>query len=87
MRLCRFFAEVGGKCCSILRPLYQRMDPEHSCRELYRKGAELAIEAMFAAPSVFGECKLPRSLHRLISAPPTTPRGEKSGKTRALATK
>jgi len=83
----RFLAEVGGKCCSMLRPLYQRMDPEHSCQELYRKGAELAIEAMFAAPGVFGECKLPRSLQRLISAPPTKPRGEKSGTTRALATK
>ncbi len=83
----RFFAEVGGKCCSMLRPLYQRMDPEHSCQELYRKGAKLAVEAMFAAPGVFGECTLPRSLQRLISAPPANPRGEKSGKTRTLATK
>ncbi len=66
----RFFAEVGGKCCSMLRPLYQRMDPEKSCQELYKKGAELAVEAMFAAPGVFCECKLPRSLQRLIKEPP-----------------
>jgi hypothetical protein len=64
----RFFDEVGGKCCSMLRPLYQRMDREKSCRELYKKGAELAIEAIFAAPGVFSECKFPRSLQRIIKA-------------------
>lgn len=62
----RFFADVGGKCCAMLRPFYQRIDPEHSCQELYKKGAELAIEAIFAAPGVFGECTLPRPLQRLI---------------------
>ena len=62
----RFLTEVGGKCCSMLRPLYQKMDPEKSCQALYRIGAELAVEAMFAAPAVFCECVLPQSLKRLI---------------------
>jgi C_GCAxxG_C_C family probable redox protein len=67
----RFFAEVGGKCCSMLRPLYQRLDAEKSCQELYRKGAELGVEALFAAPATFNECTLPQSLRRLIKAPPS----------------
>ena len=80
----RFFAEVGGKCCSMLRPLYQRMDPEKSCQELYKKGAELAVEAMFAAPGVFGECQLPRSLQRLIKEPAAG--GKNKGQARARKT-
>ena len=81
----RFFAEVGGKCCSMLRPLYQRMDPEHSCQELYRKGAELAVETIFAAPGVFSGCSLSRSLQRLITAPATIRKDEGSRKTRKVS--
>ncbi len=80
----RFLAEVGGKCCSMLRPLYQRMDPEKSCQELYKKGAELAVEAMFAAPGVFGECKLPRSLQRLIKEPPAGGKGKGQAKSQKV---
>ena len=62
----RFQEELGGKCCAMLRPLYQKMDREHSCSHLYQKGAELAVEVALSAPALASECKMPRSLQKLV---------------------
>ena len=62
----RFQEELGGKCCAMLRPFYQKVDREHSCSHLYQKGAELAVEVALSAPGLASECKMPRSLQRLM---------------------
>jgi len=62
----RFQEELGGKCCAMLRPFYQKMDREHSCRHVYRKGAELAAEVALSAPVLVSGCSMPRSLQRLV---------------------
>jgi len=62
----RFQEELGGKCCSMLRPFYQKMDRENSCREIYKKGAELAVEVALSGPRLAPECKMPKSLQRLM---------------------
>ena len=62
----RFQDEFGGKCCAMLRPFYQRMDREHSCGHIYRKGAELAVEVALSAPALVSDCRMPRSLHGLL---------------------
>lgn len=62
----RFQEELGGKCCAMLRPFYQKIDEEKSCQEIYRKGAELAVEVALSAPALAPECKMPRSLQRFV---------------------
>ena len=62
----RFQEELGGKCCALLRPLYQKMDRERSCSYLYQKGAELAVEVALSGPALASECKMPRSLQKLV---------------------
>jgi hypothetical protein len=62
----RFQDELGGKCCGMLRPFYQKMDRDHTCSYLYQKGAELAVEAALSSPAIAPECKMPRSLSRLL---------------------
>jgi len=61
----RFQDELGGKCCAMLRPFYQKMDREHSCSHVYQKGAELAVEAALSAPALVPDCRLPGILQRL----------------------
>jgi len=61
----RFQEELGGKCCAMLRPFYQKMDREHSCSHVYQKGAELAVEAALSAPALVPDCRLPGVLQRL----------------------
>jgi len=62
----RFQEELGGKCCALLRPFYQKMDREHSCSFLYRKGAELAVEVALSAQVLVPDCKMPRLLQGLL---------------------
>ena len=62
----RFQEELGGKCCAMLRPFYQKMDREKSCRFIYQKGAELAVEVALSAPDLVPGCKFPRSLRGLV---------------------
>jgi hypothetical protein len=62
----RFQEELGGKCCAMLRPFYQKTDREKSCQALYRKGAELAVEVAFDGPKIFKECKMPQPLQQLV---------------------
>jgi Putative redox-active protein (C_GCAxxG_C_C) len=62
----RFLDELGGKCCAMLRPFYQKMDKENSCDFVYRKGAELAVEVILSAPRIVPECRVPRSIQTLI---------------------
>jgi C_GCAxxG_C_C family probable redox protein len=62
----RFQEEFGGKCCAMLRPFYQKMDREHSCSHIYRKGAELAVEVALSAPSLVAGCRMPGALHGLL---------------------
>jgi hypothetical protein len=62
----RFQEELGGKCCAILRPFYQGIDKEHSCRAIYQKGAELAVEVALSAPKLTPQCRMPRSLERVL---------------------
>ncbi len=61
----RFQEELGGKCCAILRPFYQKMDRENSCSLLYQKGAELTVEVALSAPALVAGCRMPRSLQSL----------------------
>ena len=61
----RFQEELGGKCCALLRPFYHKIDVENSCQEIYRKGAEMAVEVALSAPTLISECNMPRSLQRL----------------------
>ena len=60
----RFEEEFGAKCCSILRPFYKKIDD--SCSTLYKKGAELAVEAVFSAPKIYEGCQMPKSLAGLL---------------------
>ncbi len=53
------FRKSGGKCCALLRPFYQKMDREHSCGFLYRKGAEMAVEVAFPHPVLFPSARCP----------------------------
>ncbi len=62
----RFQEELGGKCCAMLRPFYQKIDREKSCREIYKRGAELAVEVALSAPQLVPECRMPRSLQRFV---------------------
>ncbi|MBM4276362.1 MAG: C_GCAxxG_C_C family protein [Deltaproteobacteria bacterium] len=62
----RFYEELGGKCCAMLRPFYQKMDRENSCRFIYQKGAELAVEVVLSAPELVPECRMPTSLQRFV---------------------
>ena len=62
----RFQKELGGKCCAMLRPFYQKIDRKKSCREIYRKGAELAVEVALSAPDLAPGCALPRRLQKLV---------------------
>jgi len=62
----RFQEEVGGKCCAMLRPFYHKIDNEHSCKAIYRKGAELAVEVALSAPALVPECRMPRSLRGFV---------------------
>ncbi len=62
----RFQEELGGKCCALLRPFYQEMDRDHSCSHVYQKGAELAMEVALSAPALVSDCRLPRSIQRLV---------------------
>jgi C_GCAxxG_C_C family probable redox protein len=62
----RFQEELGGKCCAMLRPFYKKIDRENSCREIYKKGAELAVEVALSAPDLVPECTMPKSLRRFV---------------------
>ena len=66
----RFQEELGGKCCAMLRPFYHKMDRENSCRVIYRKGAELAVEVALSAPKIVSDCKMPRSLQEFVKRNP-----------------
>jgi len=50
----------------MLRPFYQKIDQQKSCREIYKKGAELAVEVALSGPRLAPECKMPKSLQRLV---------------------
>jgi hypothetical protein len=50
----------------MLRPFYKKTDRENSCREIYKKGAELAVEIALSAPDLVPECRMPKSLHRVV---------------------
>jgi hypothetical protein len=52
----------------MLRPFYKKIDKENSCREIYKKGAELAVEVALSAPGLVPECKMPKSLRRLVES-------------------
>ncbi len=62
----RFQEELGGKCCALLRPFYHKIANENSCKEIYRIGAEMAVEVALSAPALISECKMPRPLQRLV---------------------
>jgi C_GCAxxG_C_C family probable redox protein len=62
----RFQEELGGKCCALLRPFYKKIDRENSCREIYKKGAELAVEVALSAPRLVPECTMPKALQRVV---------------------
>jgi hypothetical protein len=54
----------------MLRPFYQKIDQQKSCREIYKKGAELAVEVALSAPELAPECKMPKSLQRILKGNP-----------------
>jgi hypothetical protein len=61
----RFQEELGGKCCAMLRPFYQKMNREHSCEVIYKRGAELAVEVALSASRISSECQISKFLQRL----------------------
>jgi hypothetical protein len=54
----------------MLRPFYKKIDRENSCREIYGKGAELAVEVALSAPDLVPECRMPKSLQRFMERNP-----------------
>ena len=62
----RFQEEVGGKCCALIRPFYHKIDREKSCREIYKKGAELAVEVALSGPQLAPQCKMPKSVLEVL---------------------
>jgi hypothetical protein len=50
----------------MLRPFYQKIDREHSCKFIYQKGAELAVEVALSGPRLVPECRMPKSLQRIV---------------------
>jgi len=50
----------------MLRPFYHKIDPEKSCREIYKKGAELAVEVALSARKLVPECRMPRFLQKFV---------------------
>jgi len=65
----RFQDEMGGKCCAMLRPFHHKVDEEHSCRAIYKRGAELAVEVALSGPKIAPVCKMPRSLEHFAKGP------------------
>jgi hypothetical protein len=61
---------LGGKCCAMLRPFYKKMDRENSCKEIYKKGAELAVEVALSGPKLVPGCRMPKSLQRVMAKRP-----------------
>ena len=64
----RFQEEMGGKCCAMLRPFHHKVDEEHSCRAIYKRGAELAVEVALSGPKIAPVCKMPHPLERFARA-------------------
>jgi hypothetical protein len=62
----RFQEELGGKCCALLRPFYHKIDNENSCKAIYQKGAELAVEVALCAPVLVPGCRMPGSLKGFV---------------------
>ena len=62
----RFQEKLGGKCCAMLPPFYHKIDNENSCKAIYRKGAELAVEVALSASALVPDCKMPRPLQRFV---------------------
>jgi hypothetical protein len=54
----------------MLRPFYKKMDRENSCREIYKKGAELAVEVALSGPKLVPGCRMPKSLQRVMAKRP-----------------
>ena len=54
----------------MLRPFYKKIDSENSCRAIYKKGAELAVEVALSAPKLVPECTMPKSLRRFVERNP-----------------
>jgi hypothetical protein len=54
----------------MLRPFYKKIDRENSCREIYKKGAELAVEVALSAPKVVPDCRMPKSLQKIMERSP-----------------
>jgi C_GCAxxG_C_C family probable redox protein len=53
----RFVAEFGSTACRVLKPLsYAELSDDLSCGPVYRRGAELAAEAILGAPGVSVTC-------------------------------
>jgi C_GCAxxG_C_C family probable redox protein len=53
----RFVREFGSTACQVLRPLsYTQWSDDFSCGPVYRRGAELAAEAILTAPSLCLTC-------------------------------
>ncbi len=63
----RFQEELGGKCCALLRPFYQRKDREGSCQYIYQKGAELAVEVALNGPAIVTECRKFRGIKKIVN--------------------
>ena len=61
----RFQEEMGAKCCALLRPFQHKVDEEKSCRAVYRRGAELAVEVALSGPKIAQDCKMPSSLLKI----------------------
>jgi hypothetical protein len=52
----RFMEEFGEKECRPLRDTWVPLSHNHTCEDVYKKGAELAVELILEAQEVIPEC-------------------------------
>jgi C_GCAxxG_C_C family probable redox protein len=53
----QFVREFGSEECSIIRPIaFTQLSEDFSCGPVYRRGAELAAEAILTAPALCAAC-------------------------------
>lgn len=53
----QFVREFGSEECGVIRPLsYTQLSDDFSCGPVYRRGAELAVEAILTAQTLCATC-------------------------------
>ncbi len=53
----RFMEELGENECRPLRDKWVPMSANHTCEQVYQRGAEMAVEVILEAPQLVPECR------------------------------